>query len=312
MVHLSISDFEEYADAIQDVDLRCMVTGVKRSYWSFNHREVGSIQIQGGYEGCPVIVEGATHRGQWAFYLQRTGDLGSVNGIRLDPESVFLLPPGGQFCSASPGELDWQSVHIPTEVLFPINSAPEGSHESARVEKPGYGLGSRLRTVVDRFAQAAEIEPSVMTEPASIANFSETLLDTARQILGIANPPADPDRLAASRRQLISSAVQIIEECPEKSLSIKVLAQIVGVAERTLRSAFVDYLGMSPLKYLTLRRLHHARKILQGAAPEELTVSKVAAQLGFWDFGRFAGKYHKLFGELPSEALRRPSGNPPG
>ena len=47
MVHLSFSDFEEYADVIQDVDLRCMVTGVKRSYWSFNRREVGSIQIQG-------------------------------------------------------------------------------------------------------------------------------------------------------------------------------------------------------------------------------------------------------------------------
>ncbi len=62
MINLSFTEFEEYATAIQDVDLRCMVTGVKRSHWSLHHREVGSIQIQGGFEGCAVIIEGATHR----------------------------------------------------------------------------------------------------------------------------------------------------------------------------------------------------------------------------------------------------------
>ena len=229
---------------------------------------------------------------------------------RLDAESVFLVPPGGQFCFVSPGELHWQSVHIPTELLFPINNAPEGSYEFSRVLKPGYGQINEFRTVVDRFAQAAVIEPFLMTEPASVANFSETLLYTARQILGIANPPAGHDRLTASHRQLISAAVQFIDDCPEESLSIKELAQIAGVSERTLRSAFVGYLGMAPMKYLSLRRLHHAREVLQSASPGELTVSMVAARFGFWDFGRFAGKYHRLFGEFPSETLRHPSGAP--
>ena len=86
MEHRCFSDFEEYAGAIQNVDLRCLVTGVKRLYWFLYHREVGSIQIQGGFKGCPVIVEGATHRGQWVFYLQRNGDFGYVNGLRLDAD----------------------------------------------------------------------------------------------------------------------------------------------------------------------------------------------------------------------------------
>lgn len=140
MTHLCFSEFEEYAEAVQDVDLRCMVTGVKRSHWSLNHRQVGSIQIQGGFEGCPVIIEGATHRGLWTFYLQTAGGLRSVNGLQLDRESVFVAPPGGQFCFTCPGELDWQSVHIPTEILFPTNISPWLGHESARVLKPGCGL----------------------------------------------------------------------------------------------------------------------------------------------------------------------------
>lgn len=311
MMHRSFSDFEEYADAIQGVDLRCMATAIKRSYWSFHHRAVGSLQIQGGYNGSPMVTEGATHRVHWSLYLQRPKEIGSVNGERLDAESVFLVPPSGEFHFIGHGNLRWQSVLIPTEELFPVNSESDGSHEFYRVVKPGSGLVNRLWALVDRFAQASEFELSLMTEPASIANFSETLLATARQILGTANRHTGPDRLAAGRRQLISSVVRFIEDCPQKPMSVKILTQHVGVSERTLRSAFVSILGMSPQKYLTLRRLHHARKLLRGAAPNALTVSKVAAQLGFWDFGRFAGKYHRLFGELPSEALRRPSDNPP-
>ena len=311
MIHLSFSEFEEYAAAIQDVDLRCMVTGVKQLHWSRYYLELGSIHLQGGFEGCPMIFEGATHRGFWTFYLQRSGDFGFVNGLHLDTESVTVAPPGAQFCFNSPGEFNSQTIHIPTEVLFPINIAPGWSHKSVRTLKPGFGLVNRLRTLIDRLIQASAIEPLVITEAAAVANFSETLLDTARQILGVANPPSGHDRLYVKHRHLVSAAVQLVDDRPERSLSINGLAQIAGVSERTLQSAFVGTLGMSPLKYLTLRRFHQAREVLQGAAPDELTVSSIATKFGFWDLGRFAGKYHGLFGEYPSETLRSASCAPP-
>jgi hypothetical protein len=54
---------------------------------------------------------------------------------------------------------------------------------------------------------------------------------------------------------------------------------------------------------MTLRRLHQVREALRNAEPDELTVTSVAAQYGFWQFGRFAGQYRRLFGELPSDTL---------
>jgi len=304
MINLSFTDFEEYAEAIQDVDLRCMVTGAKQMHWSRYYLEVGSIHIQGGFEGCPMIFEGVTHRGFWTFYLQRTGELGFVNGLHLDTESVTVAPPDAQFCFNSPGEFNSQTIHIPTEILFPINTAPEWSHKFLRVLKPSYGLVNRLRTLIDRFIQASTIEPLVMTEAAAVASFSECLLDTVRQILATANPATGRDHLAFERRHLVSEAVQLTDGRPQSSLSINGLARSTGVSERKLRSAFMDSLGMPPLKYLSLRRLHQAREVLRHAAPDKLTVSRVAAQFGFWDLGRFAGKYHTVFGEFPSESLR--------
>jgi transcriptional regulator GlxA family with amidase domain len=35
-----------------------------------------------------------------------------------------------------------------------------------------------------------------------------------------------------------------------------------------------------------------------------MTVGRAAAEVGFFQFGRFAGSYRQAFGELPSATLR--------
>jgi AraC-like DNA-binding protein len=62
---------------------------------------------------------------------------------------------------------------------------------------------------------------------------------------------------------------------------------------------------MGPKSYLTLRRMHLARQRLSTADPSMSTVTDVATQFGFWQFGRFAGEYKSMFGESPSVTLQR-------
>ena len=65
---------------------------------------------------------------------------------------------------------------------------------------------------------------------------------------------------------------------------------------------------MSPAKYLKRYRLTQARLRLRAADPVETTVTDVAVSWGFWELGRFAVDYRRLFGECPSQTLR---GRPP-
>jgi AraC family ethanolamine operon transcriptional activator len=62
---------------------------------------------------------------------------------------------------------------------------------------------------------------------------------------------------------------------------------------------------MSPKHYLLLRRMSLARRALRDGAPGRTSVTGVAADYGFWQFGRFAGGYKSLFGETPSTTLHR-------
>ena len=101
---------------------------------------------------------------------------------------------------------------------------------------------------------------------------------------------------------------EFLEANPDQPLYLTEICAAIGVAERTLRFACEEHLGMGPIRYLHLRRMHLVRRALQQADPSTTTVTRLATDHGFWELGRFAVAYRALFGESPSESLRRPSG----
>jgi len=83
------------------------------------------------------------------------------------------------------------------------------------------------------------------------------------------------------------------------------ICRALNVPVRTLQRAFHQELGMGPARYLTLRRLASARASLLTAGPRATSVTDVALDHGFWELGRFAGTYRRIYGENPSQTLHR-------
>src|SRR5260370_41925835 len=88
-------------------------------------------------------------------------------------------------------------------------------------------------------------------------------------------------------------------------LTMPALCAAIGVPERTLRVCCAEFLGMSPTRYLLLRRLNMARSALRRADPATASVAKIARSCQFLEPGRFAVTYRAIFGEMPSCTLRR-------
>ena len=99
----------------------------------------------------------------------------------------------------------------------------------------------------------------------------------------------------------------VIEAAPTTPTA-RTLATHVGVTDRTLLRAFRETYGVPPKRYLMFRELHGVRRILRAGAPLDATVADVLTRHGIWEFGRFAARYRRQFGELPSETLRRARG----
>ena len=92
------------------------------------------------------------------------------------------------------------------------------------------------------------------------------------------------------------------------SISIRSLSSALGVSERTLRYAFHEVFGTSPVQYLKALRMHRARGALRQANSRRTTVRREALRSGFWHLSRFSAEYKEYFGELPSVTLKaRPS-----
>jgi AraC family ethanolamine operon transcriptional activator len=87
-------------------------------------------------------------------------------------------------------------------------------------------------------------------------------------------------------------------------VTVAELSRMAGVSERTLRAAFHDTVGLSPKRYAIAQRLQAAHAALANADPGTTTVTDVAMTFGFFELGRFAGRYRSAFGEVPSQTLQ--------
>jgi AraC-like DNA-binding protein len=96
----------------------------------------------------------------------------------------------------------------------------------------------------------------------------------------------------------------------DRTLYLTELCSVAGASARTLLACCQEHVGMGPIRYLWLRRMHLARRALQMADPATSTVTEIATDYGFWELGRFSVAYRELFGETPSASLRRPREDP--
>jgi len=97
---------------------------------------------------------------------------------------------------------------------------------------------------------------------------------------------------------------EVLAEHLSWPLHMPELRELIGVTDRTLRSCCAEFLGISPGRYVLLRRLKHVRIALRNADPVRANVAEIARGHGFTELGRFAGAYRAAFGETPSATLR--------
>jgi transcriptional regulator GlxA family with amidase domain len=114
-----------------------------------------------------------------------------------------------------------------------------------------------------------------------------------------------PRRLNRRHRAVLARFEEVLAERANDPLHLAEICAAIGTPERTLRLCCQAHLGMGPIRYLWLRRMHLARRTLARADANAASVTSIAIDHGFWELGKFSVAYRALFGEAPSATLRR-------
>jgi AraC-like DNA-binding protein len=303
---LQFTDFDEYASAVRNVDLdvRLIHPRRKQHLWSLEAIELQSLRLQFVDEGSGILAFGKMDQAGLGLYAQLSGAPVRVNGKRIGPGVIAVLPPNAEFEIAGHGPIRWFSVFVPGQLLVG-DAEPPGRSSSVYVPQGQRQEFKRLSSQARRIHRcAAQLGLSTLRSP-EFAILQDDLLSTVREILSRGETPLSAGSTPNARR-LAAQAVELIYDCQNFKLSVRNLAVTLDVSERTLQYAFRGQFDVSAQAFLINYRLHQARKSLQSSDPKQTTVAMVAARNGFFDFGRFAAKYFQLFGEYPSVTLRRP------
>jgi len=105
--------------------------------------------------------------------------------------------------------------------------------------------------------------------------------------------------------RLVQQAEQYMMEHLDHTLSIDMLCAVLYVSRRTLYNAFREVVEVGPMTYLKHQRMKQVHHQLEQAHPLETTVFDTAYQCGFWHMGHFSRDYKRMFGESPSDTLKR-------
>jgi AraC family ethanolamine operon transcriptional activator len=292
-------DYDAWGDAISGASLRLACDAVETNLWTLDRIDLGGVALQVATEGGGSLCYGGNTQTGALFFVPLTrANEQVVNGESLDNESLFVIPSGADFrIRVRRRAHSWCAIHFPSDVMEPLTPGTVSNRIACRP-----GAVPRLTQIVTEIAAALLSLPS---DTAAHSAAGRDLVDAAAACLSVPAPSrAAQGRPRLNRAEIIRNAMSVIEASPTMPTA-KELASHVGVTDRTLLRTFQEAYGVPPKRYLMLRELHHIRRILRASTTHDATVTDVLSRNGIWEFGRFAARYRRQFGELPSETVRR-------
>ncbi|WP_210649904.1 AraC family transcriptional regulator [Nocardioides sp. SYSU D00065] len=164
--------------------------------------------------------------------------------------------------------------------------------------------GARWRATVDQLGASFPGAEAPLARSAASRLLGHTLLDTFPNNVLRDQRPAEWRRDSRDASpSTVRRAQRIIEARAHEDLTLAALARECRVSPRALQYAFRRHLACTPMAYLRRVRLDLVRQALRdGSSP---SVSDAAARFGFFNPGRLAAEYRRVFDENPGQTLSR-------
>lgn len=306
-----IAAFDSYVDNIREATVLFIRTGPSRAKWGVEWYQFGRINVQLGADGGPRVVHGVSRNDAvtFMFHAGKTPNQVFFDGYALTWQDMCVLSPGAHFTFASKTSARWFALTIPTGLV----------KDPDHLREQGVSFGNRnvaitlteetamkLMATAKRARDGAKMNGD-KKQPIDVATIESTLLSALNESLMPQKSKLRlPDRNQVSLEARISKALEYIRSRHSENIHVEEIAKAAGVSSRGLQRSFQTFLRMAPKEYLKFRQLNLARRGLRldpSTDGPKNHVTRILANYGVSEFGRFATEYHRLFHELPSQTF---------
>jgi AraC-like DNA-binding protein len=306
---LTFVDPFQYTEAVRAADMQIFPTAKGEFRAELTQVTINELWMQRFAENLPRVHKGAARPGRRVFSfltedqpeVHNRGRLLSLGELCADDHEMQHVITTGNYhfgcMSLRPEEL--------TAACKAIVGCEFDTERSTRFMRPNPDLMERLLKLHAMAGGFAKTMPELFELPEVVRALEQQLIHALVRCLTDGNVSTMKSG-TLHHTVIVARFEEFVEANPNTPLYLTEVCAAVGAAERTFRAACEEHIGMGPIRYLTLRRMHLVHRALVRTAPSTKTVTQVATDYGFWELGRFAVAYRELFGEPPSVTLQRP------
>jgi AraC-like DNA-binding protein len=277
--------------------------GCSFTYSSFQELEATAAQ-PAGTAGIKYVIAGTEHYGmQGQNHFVRAGQYLLVNEKRrFDIELPYSRAAVRGFCITLSDAVISEATRCGTHTDEQLLDDPRGTSAAAdfaeMIHPAGDALGDLLAGLTAHMDSATG--RVAQSDDVLFMHIAEALLVSQQKLCRTTMLAA---RRTSTREELyrrIVHAKSMMDEAPERIVTIGALAQEAALSEFHFMRCFRQLYGLSPHQYLIRRRILNAAELLS----HHLPVSEVALRCGFPDLQTFSKAFRKHYGCAPSHFSR--------
>lgn len=311
MKSIEVFDYQLLKEAVKDSDLEYLQLSRGALHGQLVGQLAGDSAIDSGVYSQDVLVRGSFSRTHITLaFVQAADRAGCLNGMRLGlnglvvfteggPMDSYILPAGTRWvtCQVTRDQLESRDISIPERGQ--VRRYPGLASVGMRLS---YSLASMLPRL-EGVHGGTESKPPIDVEDM-VEAFVTAFCQTSDALSGVYY-----QRFSIKGRQrirILRRLEEFVSQNLDRKLRIGDLLKVAGISQRSLEYLYKDHYGITPQRYLALRRLHSFREHLLRPREPQQTISSIAASYGLTHPGRLSKEYRDIFGELPSQTASGP------
>ena len=231
-----------------------------------------------------------------------------INGVPVPAGRIAMHRGGMNFELVTPDALQFLGIVVKEDMLMAYARQFECDEWlSEMLGRPVLDVSDDKKRAVQQncLKILSHPRPSAALPAPLYQSLSDQALSALFSLFQDAKPVSEDRSSSRQRHRLVERADAYVRSRSDRLVTVSELCTALSTSRRALQIGFQEVLGVAPHAYIRAVSLNGVRSHLKNADSPYASVQDAAAAYGFWHMSQFAVDYRQLFGERPSETIKR-------